>query len=123
MFRQIIWIITMMLLLTGLAVTQDQTQNQPGAVIKHVPVSATSAASGKEMFTSYCAACHGTDGKGYSRAGGQCTSQSAHHHCQIAIEAPITGGGKYRLPAVKFSDSWRFDYSCAWLQDMPVRVG
>jgi mono/diheme cytochrome c family protein len=33
-------------------------------VIKHVPAKPTSAASGKEMFTSYCAACHGTDGKG-----------------------------------------------------------
>lgn len=33
-------------------------------VVKHVPVKPTSAASGKEMFTSYCATCHGTDGKG-----------------------------------------------------------
>jgi mono/diheme cytochrome c family protein len=32
--------------------------------IKHVPAKPTSAASGKEMFNSYCAACHGTEGKG-----------------------------------------------------------
>ncbi len=32
--------------------------------IKHVTAKPTSAASGKEMFTSYCASCHGTDGKG-----------------------------------------------------------
>lgn len=33
-------------------------------VIKHVPARPTSAASGKEMFASYCAVCHGRDGKG-----------------------------------------------------------
>jgi mono/diheme cytochrome c family protein len=32
--------------------------------IKHVPMKATSPASGQEMYTSYCAVCHGTDGKG-----------------------------------------------------------
>lgn len=32
--------------------------------ITKVPASRTSAASGKEMFDSYCASCHGTDGKG-----------------------------------------------------------
>ena len=32
--------------------------------IKKVPVSRTPATSGKDMFGTYCAACHGTDGKG-----------------------------------------------------------
>ena len=32
--------------------------------IRHVPVKATSPASGPEMYTSYCAVCHGLDGKG-----------------------------------------------------------
>lgn len=32
--------------------------------IKHVPAPATSAASGKEMFKTYCAPCHGTSAKG-----------------------------------------------------------
>ena len=36
--------------------------------IKKVPASRTSAASGKEMFDSYCASCHGTDGKGNGSA-------------------------------------------------------
>lgn len=32
--------------------------------IKHVPIKQTSAASGEEMYKTYCAVCHGTDGKG-----------------------------------------------------------
>lgn len=32
--------------------------------IKHTPAPVTSAASGKEMFVSYCASCHGKDAKG-----------------------------------------------------------
>lgn len=32
--------------------------------IKKVPAPYTSAASGKEMYTAYCASCHGADGKG-----------------------------------------------------------
>ena len=32
--------------------------------IKYVPVKASSPASGPEMYTSYCAVCHGVDGKG-----------------------------------------------------------
>ncbi len=32
--------------------------------VRHVPAPATSAASGKEMFKSYCASCHGQSAKG-----------------------------------------------------------
>jgi len=32
--------------------------------VKHVPAPSTSAASGKEMYKSYCASCHGEIGKG-----------------------------------------------------------
>jgi mono/diheme cytochrome c family protein len=32
--------------------------------IKHVPIKPTSAASGSEMFKTYCAVCHGAEGKG-----------------------------------------------------------
>ena len=32
--------------------------------IKHVPITSTSPASGHEMYKTYCAVCHGTDGKG-----------------------------------------------------------
>lgn len=37
-------------------------------VIKQVPVTATSPASGPEMFKEYCATCHGVDAKGHGPA-------------------------------------------------------
>jgi len=39
-------------------------QSQPKTGIKHVPIKQTSPASGAEMYKTYCAVCHGTDGKG-----------------------------------------------------------
>ncbi len=45
------------LLFSGIGAGQQKT-------IKHVPMQQTSPASGKEMFTEYCAACHGRDAKG-----------------------------------------------------------
>lgn len=37
-------------------------QNAP--TVKHVPITNVPANSGKEMFNSYCAVCHGKDAKG-----------------------------------------------------------
>jgi mono/diheme cytochrome c family protein len=37
---------------------------QEKPVIKKVPMKQTSPTSGKEMYTEYCAACHGADAKG-----------------------------------------------------------
>jgi len=37
-------------------------QDKP--TIKTIPLSPTSPASGKEMFATYCAVCHGPDGRG-----------------------------------------------------------
>ena len=33
-----------------------------------IPVNKTAATSGQQMFTSYCAPCHGTDGRGHGPA-------------------------------------------------------
>ena len=37
---------------------------QTPPVVKHVPITNASSSSGKEMFNSYCAVCHGADAKG-----------------------------------------------------------
>lgn len=52
-------------ILTVLAVAViAAAQSQPKPEIKHVPIRQTSPASGAEMYKTYCAVCHGTDGKG-----------------------------------------------------------
>jgi len=46
------------------AVAQDAPAQAQAPTVKHVPISNAPSNSGKEMFHSYCAVCHGTDGKG-----------------------------------------------------------
>ncbi len=57
-----------LLTVVSFAVAQDQnapaSAQKPAVTVKHVPITRTSATSGKEMFTNYCAVCHGMDGKG-----------------------------------------------------------
>jgi len=49
------------LALTATVVAQ---QPPPEKTIKRVPIPMTSMADGAEMYTAYCAACHGKDGRG-----------------------------------------------------------
>ena len=51
-----------LLVATSLGLAQEKTDQQ--TVVKKTPIKQTSAASGKEMYSQYCAPCHGTDGKG-----------------------------------------------------------
>ena len=93
------------------AVAQQAGKTQ----IKHVPVKATNAASGQEMFASYCAVCHGANATGNGPA-------------QSALKIPATdlttlaqkNGGKY--PAMHVSSVLRGDAELAahGSKDMPV---
>lgn len=47
-----------------LSATSHGIAQQATPKVKNVPVQQTSAASGQQMFTTYCAACHGADGRG-----------------------------------------------------------
>lgn len=51
------------LAISAFAVAQDAPA-QTSPTVKHVPITNTPSNSGKEMFNSYCAVCHGKDGKG-----------------------------------------------------------
>ncbi len=63
--RKPIWVFAILAVFALALTAQNQPQTaQPTTVIKHVPIKPTSAASGQEMFTTYCAVCHGKDGKG-----------------------------------------------------------
>lgn len=50
-------------ILSAIAVGQA-TSAQSAPQLKHVPITNAPSNSGKEMFKSYCAVCHGVDGKG-----------------------------------------------------------
>jgi mono/diheme cytochrome c family protein len=100
-----------LLLSAAFAVAQQAGTTQ----IKHVPVKATSAASGQEMYASYCAVCHGANATGNGPA-------------QSALKIPATdlttlaqkNGGKY--PAMHVSSALRGDAELAahGSKDMPV---
>jgi mono/diheme cytochrome c family protein len=53
-------VFSLVVLFLYLAAIGESQQRQ----IKYVPVKPTSPASGQEMYTAYCAVCHGKDGKG-----------------------------------------------------------
>jgi len=51
------------MLISAFTVAQNSTTSTTPEV-RHVPITDVPSNSGKEMFKSYCAVCHGTDGKG-----------------------------------------------------------
>lgn len=108
-------IVVALSLLLALATAQDQSQDQSGKVIKHVPVKVTSAASGKEMYESYCAVCHGTDGKGNGPAASALKTPSTD-----LTTLSKNNGGKY--PSLKVSAAIRGDSNVTahGTKDMPV---
>ena len=77
-------------------------QEQPQKTIENVPMKHTSPASGKEMYTNYCAVCHGTDGKGNGPAADALKTPPA----DLSVLAK-NNGGKY--PALKVASAIRGD--------------
>jgi len=63
----------------GLAQEKDKT-------VKKAPIAHTSPASGKEMFNSYCAVCHGKDAKG-----GNCPADYVTNVLRSGVQAPAHG--------------------------------
>jgi len=61
---------------------------QTTPIIKEVPVKPTSPASGKQMYSTYCAVCHGADGKG----GGPAAAALAEPPTNLAKLARDNGG-------------------------------
>jgi mono/diheme cytochrome c family protein len=74
-----------------LAACLASAQEKPAPTIKKVPMKQTSPASGKEMYTAYCAACHGTDAKGTGPAAPALKTPPA----DLTTLAKRSEGGKY----------------------------
>jgi mono/diheme cytochrome c family protein len=109
--KKFVSVLPAMIVLVGMVAAQDQ----PKTTIQHAPVKATSPASGKEMFTSYCAVCHGTDGKG----GGPAASALKTAPADLTVLSK-NNGGKY--PALKVSSVIRGtnDLPAHGSKEMPV---
>jgi len=94
--KKLILVFSAVIVFTCMVAAQEQTQDQPKTTIQHVTVKHTSPASGKEMYTSYCAVCHGADGKG----GGPAASALRIPPADLTLLSK-NNGAKY--PAMKVS--------------------
>jgi mono/diheme cytochrome c family protein len=113
--KKVLPVFTVLIVFTCIAAAQDQTQSQTKTVIKHVPITATSPASGKEMYAAYCAVCHGTDGKGGGPAAGALKTPPSD-----LTSLSKNNGGKY--PAMKVTSIMRgtADLPAHGSKEMPV---
>jgi mono/diheme cytochrome c family protein len=85
------------------------------ASVKHVPITHTPSNSGKEMFNSYCAVCHGKDGKG----NGPAASAMKTNPSDLTLLAK-NSGGKYPAPHVAAVLRGQAVTPSHGSQDMPV---
>lgn len=96
--KKLILVFPALIILACTVAAQDQTQDQTKKTIQHVTVKPTSPASGKEMYTSYCAVCHGTDGKG----GGPAASALKTPPADLTMLSKNNGG---KFPAMKVTST------------------
>jgi len=114
--RKLYWITAVAVAFATFAMAQQAQQlAPPPATIKHVPVHRTNAASGQEMYTSYCAVCHGPDGTGNGPAATALKVPPAN-----LTELAQKNNGKY--PALHISSVIRgeADLPAHGNKDMPV---
>jgi mono/diheme cytochrome c family protein len=106
---------TALLLLTSAAAAQDKPADQSKPAIQHVPIKPTSPTSGQEMFTAYCAVCHGTDAKGNGPAASALKTAPAD-----LTQLTKKNGGTY--PALKVTSVIRgtADLPAHGSKEMPV---
>jgi mono/diheme cytochrome c family protein len=83
--------------------------------VRHVPITNAPSNSGKEMFNSYCAVCHGKDGKGSGPAA------SAMKTAPVDLTALAQkNGGKYPGSHVASVIRGQAETASHGSQDMPV---
>lgn len=107
--RNPVLIVFFVLLITIVVVAQTKPQ------VQNVPARYTSAASGKEMYNSYCASCHGMTGKGDGPAAS-------------AMKSPVpdltmltkSHGGTFPALQVKQSIEGDTEVAAHGSKDMPV---
>jgi mono/diheme cytochrome c family protein len=112
--RKLILMLTALMVFTCTVAAQE-TKSPPEKDIKHVPIKSMSPVSGKDMYTSYCAVCHGTDGKG----GGPAASALKVPPTDLSLLSK-NNGGKY--PSLKVAASIRGESALPahGSKDMPI---
>jgi mono/diheme cytochrome c family protein len=102
-------------MLLTLAIAQQAATAPSTPTMKHVPIMRAPVNSGKDMFNSYCAVCHGTDAKG----AGPAASAMKTNPADLTALAKKSGG-KYpasHVAAVLRGQSITASHGS---QDMPV---
>ncbi len=102
-------------IVTAFAVAQEAAPAQSAPTVKHVPITNAPPNSGKEMFNSYCAVCHGKDAKG----SGPAASALKTAPSDLTLLAKNTGG-KYPAPHVAAVIRGQAALPSHGSQDMPV---
>ncbi len=109
--KKLVWI-SIVVMLFAVAVSA-QTSSKP--VIKSVPIKNTSPNSGSEMYKTYCAVCHGQDGKG----GGPAAEAMKVPPTDLSLLSKNNGG---KFPDMKVVSAIRGDANLPahGTRDMPV---
>jgi mono/diheme cytochrome c family protein len=102
-------------MLLTLAIAQQAAPAQNAPAVKHVPITNASPNSGKDMFNSYCAVCHGKDAKG----GGPAASALKTPPIDLTLLAK-NSGGKYPAPHVAAVLRGQAMTASHGSQDMPI---
>lgn len=100
--------------ISAFAVAQEAPA-QTAPAVKHVPITNTPSNSGKDMYNSYCAVCHGKDGKG----GGPAASAMKTPPTDLTVLAK-NGGGKFPASHVAAVIRGQATTASHGSQDMPV---
>ena len=103
-----------LVMISALAVAQ-QAPSKSSPEVRHVPITNVPSNSGKEMFNSYCAVCHGTDGKG----SGPAASAMKTPPTNLTVLAK-NDGGKYPSSHVAAVIRGQANTPSHGSQDMPV---
>jgi mono/diheme cytochrome c family protein len=109
-----ITVVAILVTISGLAMAQQEpAESKP--ILKHVPITNAPSTSGKQMYDSYCAVCHGKDAKGNGPAA-SAMKTAPTDLSQLAKKA----GGKYPAAHVAAVIRGQASTPSHGSQDMPV---
>lgn len=110
--RKLISLMVILLMVSAIVVAQNANA---APTVKHVPITNTPSNSGKEMYKTYCAVCHGIDGKG----NGPAASAMKTPPPDLTVLAQ-KNGGKYPAAHVAAVIRGQAAVTSHGTQDMPI---